>query len=92
MLVIYFYDKLVQIVENKEILKYLVFFYVNNYLFMYMGQFSCLNKLDENILGGVMCGVEWYSYLGSMKDYSVIYGYCLEIIVYISCCYFFSVV
>uniref|UniRef100_A0A8C5YRJ0 Carboxypeptidase D n=1 Tax=Marmota marmota marmota TaxID=9994 RepID=A0A8C5YRJ0_MARMA len=87
-LVTYPYDKPVQTVENKETLKHLASLYANNHPSMHMGQPSCPNKSDENIPGGVMRGAEWYSHLGSMKDYSVTYGHCPEITVYISCCYF----
>ncbi|XP_029467086.1 carboxypeptidase D [Rhinatrema bivittatum] len=87
-LVTYPYDKPVQTVENRETLHHLASVYANNHPTMYMGHPGCPNKSDEIIPGGVIRGAEWYGHMGSMKDYSVTFGHCPEIMVYTSCCYF----
>ncbi|XP_063002757.1 carboxypeptidase D [Elgaria multicarinata webbii] len=88
LLATYPYDKPVQTVENKETLRHLASLYANNHPTMHLGQPNCPNKSDENIPGGVLLGAEWHSHLGSMKDFSVMYGHCPEITVYTGCCYF----
>nr|XP_060612855.1 carboxypeptidase D [Anolis sagrei ordinatus] len=88
LLATYPYDKPVQTVEYKETLRHLASVYANNHPTMHLGQPGCPNKSDENIPGGVLLGAEWYSHLGSMKDFSLSYGHCPEITVYTGCCYF----
>ncbi|XP_043910412.1 carboxypeptidase D [Protopterus annectens] len=86
--VTYPYDKPVQTVENEETLKYLASVYANNHPTMHLGRPGCPNGSDVNIPGGVVRGAEWYSHLGSMKDFSMTFGHCPEITVYTSCCLF----
>ncbi|KAF7244400.1 Carboxypeptidase D [Varanus komodoensis] len=88
LLVTYPYDRPVQTVENKETLRHLASLYANSHPTMHLGQPNCPNRSDENIPGGVLLGAEWHSHLGSMKDFSVMYGHCPEITVYTGCCYF----
>ncbi|XP_030899413.2 carboxypeptidase D [Melopsittacus undulatus] len=87
LLVTYPYDN-PSLTENKETLKHLASVYANNHPLMHLGQPGCPNKSDENIPGGVIRGSEWHSHVGSMKDFSVMFGHCPEITVYTSCCYF----
>uniref|UniRef100_A0A3Q2Y7G1 Carboxypeptidase D n=1 Tax=Hippocampus comes TaxID=109280 RepID=A0A3Q2Y7G1_HIPCM len=82
----YPYDKPVQSMENEGTLKYLASVYANNHPTMHLGNTGCSN--NGNIQDGVMRAAERQSHMGSMKDFSMDFGYCPEITVYTGCCVF----
>ncbi|XP_054650136.1 carboxypeptidase D isoform X2 [Dunckerocampus dactyliophorus] len=85
----YPYDKPVQSVANEGTLKYLASVYANNHPKMHLGDTGCsTNGQTSNIPDGVMRAAERQSHMGSMKDFSMDFGYCPEITVYTGCCVF----